>query len=361
MKIQYHLRPKFNILSITLLSLYSLLIGSPAIATEQTADTSLYEIEIIVFSYKNTSPSEDDNEVWPTKLNFPNFAHSRALFSPYEYLMQSDLNPADYVVVPMEASDDDLTPYAEKIRNSSKYDLILHTKWRQTLEDENATKPIYISDLHADYLFQPYNPEFYKNDLNKPVVKQKTEEQAILDNLLTDQKLLNKPEEEQKDFISDLDPIVPFDDLKLLPKDDNVNINLQMGPPNHKFYGLISVFKSRFPHLDFSVYYKYLEPKAEIPEQTVTKEDNTNPLSTTDEDATVPQTSPIDTETNSVKQEIIEQNQTPLSALELKDSVRIRLNEINYFDHPKFGILARVRKYEAPPAPTEQDDTSPTQ
>jgi hypothetical protein len=46
-------------------------------------------------------------------------------------------------------------------------------------------------------------------------------------------------------------------------------------------------------------------------------------------------------------------------AYRLTEKRRIRSNELHYFDHPRFGVIARVTPYESPEAPAPADALAP--
>ncbi|KAF0192513.1 MAG: hypothetical protein FD165_676 [Gammaproteobacteria bacterium] len=61
----------------------------------------------------------------------------------------------------------------------------------------------------------------------------------------------------------------------------------------------------------------------------------------------------------------IEQALNPVTTFRLTESRRMRSQELHYFDHPKFGVIAQITPYEPPviemsvPAPTPRPDTLP--
>jgi len=331
--------------TISLLSSFlwlNLYFSNPAVA-KVDKEEQLYDVEIIIFANIDDEQNEE-SEVWSEKVEFPAFNKTRELFSPFEQLMQQDISEDTYVAEPMGTSEDDLSAYANKIDKNKKFDLIIYRKWHQTLGNKKKTKSIFIAENNKTYLQQDYRPDLAKIEEEVESIEQSTDEQALLNQLLNEEKLLNQPVQVQSDFITDQDPIAPFEDLALIPS-SQTEIEENVGPPNHKVYGLFKVFKSRYPHLAFRVFYKYEEPEPIVTPDT----EETFPMVKAIEETEVESTDIENTEIiESIEQEILEQNTAPIPALELSNSTRIRLNELHYFDHPKFGIIARVKKYEPP-------------
>ena len=331
-----------------------LIVFQPTNAAEAKQET-LYEVEIIIFEHKN--PPKQDNttgeEQWPENPGFPHFNQSKELLSPYEKLMEtSDLSNSKYYTEPMGEDANDLSAYATKIKRSDKFTLLIYKKWRQPLDSRKNTRPVFISDSKEGYLYQEYTPEETTPDTEIITESDNgtelTAEQELLNKLLAEEKLLNEPVPQQADAITEFDPVTPFDELNL-PPEKETPLPEEIGPPNHHVFGLFSAFKSRFPHLTFDVFYKLPEePVAteEIPAETTITQDAPAMAATTAEPAELASSEEIPGD--AAEQEIIEQIKKPIAAVRLSESSRIRLNELHYFDHPEFGVIARIRKYEPP-------------
>lgn len=328
---------------------FSLALTTPFLfAQEDSSEPEpLYEVEIILFANHQQSDAEED---WPHRIEFPSFNNSRELLSPFEYLLARDeLKENEYWVEPIEASPDSLDSIAARLTKNDNFELILHKRWRQPLQADRSTQPVFITDTGKDYLYQPLDSAIasQQDEANK---QELSAEQQLLQDLLAEEKLLNQPVQEQPDFISDRDPIEPFELLEL-PESSKIIIDRAAGPPQHKVFGLVEVFKSRFPHLRFNLFYREKEIAPTLEEKTdaemfpMAKRVGEN-LEPTGENSEL-----VDQSNEEV--DILGQQKPPLPAYQLQDSTRIRLNELHYFDHPKFGIISRVTRYE-PPKPEEE-------
>jgi len=202
-----------------------------------------------------------------------------------------------------------------------------------------------------------------------------------------------------------LDPIIPFAENPNIPKSHSVNLS-PMGPPEHKIYGTVRLSKSRFMHMSVDFVYRDQEIISEhttypqliqAEEPIVDSVDNfsddessaensfiispENSINNFAGDEAINQESEIGIEapdeifeTELSESDILDESLKPTLAIaeetpaseqdqadsfltpekppfigyRLEDSKRVRLSRVYYFDHPMFGIIARVIRYEPP-------------
>lgn len=324
--------------------LFCLSVSATSYAAKTPTSEELYEIEVLVFTQVAPKEIEAHPEYWPETVKFPVFNTSRELLSPYEYLLYKDqLNPRHYVAESLEDSSEDLSNLSDAITRRKELSLLLHKKWIQSLDEDEKTSPVYVTDTNQPYLYQPFTPEFIKSlDSDQtPTEVEVAPEQQLLQQLLKEEKLLNQPVQEQEGFISDMDPIEAFDQMNF-ERPTPVVIPETFGPPQHKIFGLIKLFKARYPHLAIDLFYRDQEVNDEVAAEKTDKE----PFPMQAKSEAVQEV--VKDEAKPESEGLLLQEKPPRAAYPLNVSTRIRYDEIHYFDHPKFGVMTRVKKYEPP-------------
>lgn len=143
-----------------------ILCGSSTIslAAKRTVDGQMpwYEIEVIIFA--NREQKGLGTETWPEIANTSDYANSITLGFPQANTSQpiptasisggsaqptslsaaSQLPPNAYTFI--NPSEFQLTSIANKIKNSSKYEPLLHIGWRQPTDTPKKALPVYIFD-----------------------------------------------------------------------------------------------------------------------------------------------------------------------------------------------------------------------
>ena len=315
----------------------------PAFAAKKSAE-KWYEVEIIVFAHDLASNYEA--EVWQDKPGFPNIRNNTEHFTPTELILTDDIESfPDYFIQPDfdPENEDTLEKYAQKLINSSKYKLLIHRSWRQTLEPHK----IFLTDTpNTDPIDES------KHDLPiDELSEQLSDEEKLLQALLKEEKDFSQPLSQLPFFISELDEIQPFDEVRGLPVSKYTPLSYE-GPPQHLVYGNFTLSKGRYLHMDLDFIYRG-EPYTTEEEISIEEQ---FPM------GTKPESEDTVVETPTMSEELsgfIPKDKPPIAGFRIKDSKRVRLGRIYYSDHPLFGVVARVVRYTPPPPPEELTETKP--
>jgi len=310
-----------------LITFFSAIICSSAFA--EADEPRWYQIELILFS--NNLPEESITEMWPefpgtssieNKLDlvFPNLI-DKDMDAPG--LQKSKNNTgqqtsSEMLIQPFSVVDRDqylLTVSARKLEHSPDYNLLLHISWRQPAFRSNNNSAVYLHDglneLGDRDEMMLMNEEFKSDASNSPATR--NTETAGID-----------------------------------PYSDTINIDYNqtgpIGPESEPFFGTFKVTLSRFLHINIDMIYRGLikQDLAVSPtEIEITDIDSIND----------------DPEMQTEFNQGIE-NEMPATFVvrdfRLKASRRVKPDEIHYFDHPLFGIITMVTRYE-PPKPEEEE------
>lgn len=334
-----HLWP-FPILLCLVLSIFA---SHPVVAAKKS-DEKWYEVEIIVFA--QDLASNYDSETWQNKPGFPNIQNNTEHFTPAELMLTDDIDKfPDYLVQPGFDPErkDTLDKYAQKLINSSKYKLLIHRSWRQTLK----THKVYLTDT----------PNTDPIDVNKSTLpadelsEQKSDEEKLLQALLEEEKNFSQPLSQLPFFISELDEIQPLEEVRGLPESKNTPLSYE-GPPQHLVYGNFTLSKGRHLHMDIDFIYRG-EPYT--PELNEPSNEEQFPMGADNQLEEAPIQTPDMPEELSG---IIPKDKPPIAGFRIKDSKRVRLGRIYYSDHPLFGVIVRISRY-TPPPPEEAADDKP--
>ncbi len=368
------------------------ILSSAVLHSQETEDSQekLYEVDTIVFA---TTTNNDANaktiEHWADKVQFPAFINSLEILPHAKYLALQEQSERDkYLAKPAIASPDDLSKYVNVLEKSEKYRVLFRQTWHQPMKLEKESIAIYLSDTDEKDLYQHVDPQLAKllqqeQQALKPSVI--SDEQQFLDDLLVEpeEKRLNQLMQTQQDIATQQKTLATIEQAKNALTEDR-KILLSEGPPEHKIFGLIKIFKARFPHVSLDLFYKdkYLEDKQEVNPEELTgtlevKSEALNSAASKETAAVTPivgvaKTEDGDTnlppvinaeevehaESLELETGILIPQKPPRSAYHLHISSRIRLNEIYYFDHPKFGAILRIRAYEPPIEDVEDDSSS---
>lgn len=309
-------------------------------------DPRWYEIEVIVFSNNNRDALNSEN--WPVDPGTPIQKTMVELVSPDEPVptpvenaaivipttAPSAKKPAKPEPAPVKADSDNgqfiqlkeeelgLSEEALKIATSQEYHLLLHTGWRQPLEKNIDAKNVYLDQTISSYQ-KPVDPE------DNPAA-QSSPEDKILNALIGNDKT-------HPTIGMTQDPAAaPIDAAR-------VNPAMPEGPTQSLVYGVMSLKMSRFLHFAVDMVYRAPYQVAQSIAQANAERrnaiENAFPMlgkETAKEDATVESPPAV--------------NNNPLDIIgfRLLETRRIKTNELIYFDHPLFGVIARIRPYDPP-------------
>ena len=327
---------------ILLCLVLSIFASFPAFAAKNTKE-KWYEVEIIVFAHDLATNYE--SEVWLDKPGYPKTQNSVEHFTPAELLLADDIeNIPAYLVQPKfdPKNENTLDIYAQKLENSSKYKLLIHRTWHQTLKTQKV------------FLIDTPNTDPVSENTGEPLADeftgQKTDEEKLLQALLEEEKNFSQPLSQLPFFISELDEIQPFDDVRDIPAPKYTPLSYE-GPPQHLVYGSFTLSKGRYLHMDLDFLYRG-EPYTPEPEEISVEKQF--PMGAKAENELVDPSINAST----LPEELtgfIPKDKPPIAGFRIKDSKRVRLNRIYYSDHPLFGVIVRIIRYDPPPPEDEEN------
>lgn len=292
-----------------------------------------FEIELILFS--NNDMDAGTTEYWEENNALPDLTNAVILIKEPEPLAENDTINTDQTIsttaiTPIETKADKnqttteinteittdptetiipfkilkndefrMLDYADKIKRSPKYDLLLHTAWRQPVKDKDVAEWVIIrtpvtKNIDED---EDKDKDGAKNENDSPGNNANT---AVL---------LPSPTEDNQ-----------FDNEIPLPELD----------------GKLQVSVKRFLHINTQLIFR---SKIIIRTEVEAGVEYNNPSFQTETETTI-LTEPI-YEPDFIEQEI---DQVFL----MKQSRRMRSKRFHYFDHPMFGMLAIITPYELP-------------
>jgi len=323
--------------------------GQQCIAALGNVKERWYEVEVIVFSQNDKNAYEA--EFWPEDVDFPKMRNSIDVINDFELFIDDEIEklPLYYLEVD-EERENSLDSLAAKIENSSRYDLLIHRSWRQTVPERSSGIPVYLDDRIDNALFyQPSNPETFESGFQE--TSDNPAEAALMAALLEEERALQNQQSVDSLLISEFDPIIPFEQIDGLPKPEQVQFG-PTGPLLHRVYGTLKLHKSRYLHMSVNFLFrgKPVEPETEeTPMDEIfpmASEETTLDTENIEEPIITPEQAPV--------LDLLVKEKAPLPGYQLKDNTRVRIANVYYFDHPMFGVIARVIKYE-PPIPEETD------
>jgi len=286
---------------------FVLLCNSISLPSTYAVEKKWFQLELIVFS--NHNPRDLESEKWPHDTKQYQ-ANKYAEVTTDGATLKQPLTGRFAPIIFQALSEQDLSlqKIAERLDDSNEYQVLLHTGWQQWVKKRHKPLPIYLDDANIDHSYQPVNRGFSALSPTS-VNKNRTEQNQ------TPHPYRSRP----------------------------------AGPPEVSVYGMVSLRQGRFLHLalDLSHHrYQHITP-------TTIKENIQFPM-----DAI--QTTPLVTHTDELSDELpplLEPQVAQLPYYYLKESRRVRTNKLYYFDHPAFGVIAKITRIEAPSSPDENINT----
>ncbi len=232
--------------------------AEPAPITYQAnSDLPWYQVEIIVFE---TVAPEQTNEKWPVVLEESAGPVSMELS---EAASKQDENVVAFQT--LRAEELQLTDHIKSLEHNNAKKVLLHTGWRQPLQENAPGVPVHVYSHSIE-------PDNNPDTLNP--------QPEVLNNL---------PDPESNPVVVEDNPVER---------------------PENFVDGTISLTLTRYLHL--KTHMVYFNPDVDLARQIAEPDSNT----------------PV------------------VDRFLLKESRRVKRKEIHYLDHPYFGILVRVSRYE---------------
>jgi len=320
-----------------------------------------YEVEVVVFSNRDLRNYEAES--WPVNPGSPKTKNIIELISQEQLLLDDNMDKLKfYYLEPSDTdkSEDNLSKMVRKLNDSPNYELLIHKTWRQKVTSKKKTPYIYLDDAAERKL--EFGPNFSTPDsLINEMNPDSSAEEQLLNALLAEEQSLNKPTFDGNPFfISEFDPIEP---LESDPNDIN-NLQLELspyGPPQHLVYGIFKLYQERYLHVKADFLFRgkpYTPPEEDAPlEESFPMKTDDGQEMTASENENAFLLEPKITEEDEEALQSITPEKPPIVGYRLKSSKRIRLARTYYFDHPLFGIITRVSRYE-PPLEADAESTN---
>ena len=162
----------------------------------------------------------------------------------------------------------------------------------------------------------------------------------------------------------------PSDATEAQEQDQNAHLVSYLGPPQLRVFGTIQLIRKRYLHLDLDLLYR---PEASrllalLPEDWPHRPGKPSEALPADESGEPLGPKPTATAVSEAEPEAKGEGQAEeepqvdpwsVDGFRLKQSRRIRAGELHYFDHPLFGVLARVKQIEPPGSSQDQQEEAP--
>lgn len=331
-------------------------ISTSILASEKAP--SWYQIEVIIFSQSDQSGVHSEN--WPTASSNKLLASSVDLTKPFVIQLQPKTPELAVPFQELSKSAFELKLTDAKLEKSSRYKRLVHKAWIQSVARDQKSIPVLLDDSdHATNAYQALAdepiPNIPKNTRSLDRLLDTTEKLAQ-DSFVMEE--LEASIDWPTFFPTMIPPLASFDnDLNdnwelylsdFTPEYVNYASNFTpretMGPPNHSVFGTLGLRMGRFLHLELDVVYRAHLNR--LDENILTSFS----LEEYMDDNSVGETALLSNDALSAKNTINTINNTPALPIlyRLKDSMRIKSGKIYYFDHPLFGVITMVNKYELP-------------
>lgn len=300
---------------LVLLSLLGLFSPLAQATGAPKADTpKLYNVELVIFQQNN--PELMQVEHWPT---------TTSLTAPAQFITLNAIDtgatatmpPPEQAFTPIPPAQMQLNDAVQSLEKSSRYRVLMHIGWRQPGLDANSAIPIWIEQTLGENSTStdPHTSPLGANPITTPSTA------ADLSIAGTGTNALAAPS--------------PAQTLPLLK-------------------GTVRLHRSRYLHLSFDLDY-IVPPPPGTTQTSPPLLPGASPLAPTlsSSGAADPAAAASAQQTGDAAQAT-----TPAEVVfELKQHRRVRSGELNYFDHPAFGILALVTPYTPPAAQPAQTQT----
>ncbi len=298
-------------------------VTSPVLAQDQTQDQNQvqgnpwYQVEVVVFKHTDAA----DTEVWPDDPGAPDISHvaelsptsaspvidqeASTLFAGSDQdqafiafltgdYTQTNSTPMAFRLLP--DNEDQLANVITRLNNAGDYQVLYHAAWRQPAYDPDKSIPVHVH----------YDP-----------LGVQTRMLSTVDEELARQSM----DQTQGDGAAAPAP-APAPPPEQMPPAMNSEDSTGQPAPSWLLNGVIGLTQSRYLHMDVDLVYQ------------------------------------VNTPVDQSQQESIIGDTVMTQTYRLQQSRRIRSDKLFYFDHPRFGVLARITPFTppSPPAPAQGND-----
>ncbi len=225
-----------------------------------------------------------------------------------------------------------LNDKAQKLMQSSRVKVLLHTAWLQPGLDREHAIPVHISNEIKNVVLQQHAAE---NPLTSEKSVKNSGAGIVATETISDGIPLKDESLEMVSEDNEISQTSLFDEI--YTADDTVTTEKKAEP---MLDGVITVKLSRYLHMDFDIEFTEFRPKTKEPEIST-------PLKLADSRSSV---------TTSLYQsdnEMVVQETEVNTIFKLQHSRKMRSRELHYIDHPRIGILAYITPIEIPETATD--------
>jgi len=344
-----------------------------AASAQAAPETHWYQVEVLVFDRADLEEGLQ-SEFWPADPGWP-VLRGGAELVPME--SATDGPPSAHDALEYAAVDllyQDLLPQADRLQRARSYRLLAHLAWIQPAEPGKPGPAALITDPDDPERYQPLN---YLPELAAPalvVTPPLDATPAALPDALAVE-TVPAPDALPADVVlPDHGAIgLPLAAAAESAGEGNdtgtVHLISYLGPPQLRVFGRVRLIRKRYLHLELDLLYR---PEAERLDERLSPERwPTHPQARVAEDPAVVDSGmppagtvaaadvpPMATEGETTA---LSEPMDPwtVSGFRLKQSRRVRSGELHYFDHPLFGVLARIKKVEPPGSEEEAPGAFP--
>ncbi len=330
---------------------------NPIFATENRINW--YQIEVIIFSQSDLSAVH--SEYWSKTSS------NKLLAKPVELTKPIIIHPQpetpEFAIPFQELSKNtfELKLTDTKLEKSPRYRRLVHKAWIQAVEKDKKPRPVLLDDSDNDSVA-------YQELSGEPTPLNFAQKALSLDSLLNTTETVQQslvmeeldPSVDWPSFFPHIIPALPsFEDNKL---SENWELTLSdftpqyamyeshyvprkiVGPPYHSVFGTIGLRMNRFLHLDLDFTFR---ANLNVMDEHISDSLTLNEFVRNSIDHEVTLLAENDLFNKDAINTI---NDTPeLQILyRLQDSMRIKSGKIYYFDHPLFGVITMVNKFQLP-------------
>lgn len=276
-------------------------------ALAQGSEPRWYQVEIVVFL--NETAGRMNREDWSRDPGTPNLKDAVRLQPIPE--AAAGLMPFQ-ILTPEEL---ELGPAVEKLKRSGHYRPLLHTAWRQPVDEHQVVFPPILIDAPLE---------------------------VIPENVVSTQESETQPTDAPQALAPPLAETATTQPLPPLA----TPVEPQPPEPKAGVEGIIRLRVARFLHLDVDLLYRKELPL--LPEMIQTQNEAGGGALLANDAAA--QESPQRPFISGLMADFLGLTKTYFQPYRLTEQRRMRRDELHYIDHPYFGVLAKVSAYELPAA-----------
>ncbi len=280
-----------------------------------------YEVEAIIFTQTDNKISDDNLEVWPVDPGFP-LTRDAISIVPLTPIPNSGLI-LPYALRPEETWQ--LGDIARRIEQKKQASVLMHLSWLQPAPPTDVSYPVKIT-LERSPPPGNWSAASDKEDIVTPEISFENE--------------LERPPELVIPSVKD---VSPNPEMETSPEAEPAS-GLSLELARKTLEGTIGVSRNNYLHVKIDMIYR--------PSPDAQQSNLPLPVALSRQSPDISRDDTVEPVTD-VEPLIQDKPTTPMH-YRMKQRLRVKPNKVNYFDHPKFGILIQVRPFDPAPILTSQ-------